>query len=210
MSGRIRLISHKLETTAEFLVPNDLAVRGVPKGFSRALRKRRDQDRAEIEEGPVELGGRPYRTLLPRAVRRRGGELGVAATVRCHRTRLFWSRRHCDAHSGGILQFPMDIMKVGGTDEGSLGALLSMKTKQARHSLYSRNGRPAACEGRSAQQEAVADLSATVRAKPTADLRFHLGRQRAKVRLRQQPQDLNGQGKRLVIAVQAGERLLGR
>jgi hypothetical protein len=51
--------------------------------------------------------------------------------------------------------------------------------------------------------------SATVLTEPSADLRFHLGRKGAKVLLRQQLQNLNGQGKRLVIAVQAGEALLG-
>jgi len=51
--------------------------------------------------------------------------------------------------------------------------------------------------------------SATVLVEPSADLRFHLGREGAKVRLWQQSQHLNGQGKRLVIAVQAREALLG-
>lgn len=37
------------------------------------------------------------------------------------------------------------VLEVGGTDEGSLGALLSAKTEQARGSLFARHGRPAAC-----------------------------------------------------------------
>src|SRR5215510_15564374 len=58
------------------------------------------------------------------------------------------------------------------------------------------------------QRETSAAPSATVLTEPSADLCFHLGRERAKVRLWQQPQHLNGQGKRLVIAIQAGEALL--
>jgi hypothetical protein len=49
-------------------------------------------------------------------------------------------------------------------------------------------------EARSAQRAAGADLSVTVLAEPSADLRFHLRREGAKIRLRQQPQHLNGQG----------------
>ena len=56
-------------------------------------------------------------------------------------------------------------------------------------------------EGFATQREMDADLSATVRAEPPADLRFHLGGERAKIRFRQQPQHLNGQGKCLVIPV---------
>ncbi|HSK04036.1 MAG TPA: hypothetical protein VK932_22435 [Kofleriaceae bacterium] len=37
------------------------------------------------------------------------------------------------------------VLEVGGTDEGSLGALLSVKAQQARGSIFSRHGRPAAC-----------------------------------------------------------------
>jgi hypothetical protein len=37
------------------------------------------------------------------------------------------------------------VLEVGGTDEGSLGALLSVKTAQARSSIFSRRGVPAAC-----------------------------------------------------------------
>jgi hypothetical protein len=51
--------------------------------------------------------------------------------------------------------------------------------------------------------------SATVLAEPATDLQFDLRRERAKVRVRQLSQHLDGQGKRLVIAVQAGEALLG-
>ena len=37
------------------------------------------------------------------------------------------------------------VLEVGGTDEGNLEALLSVKTKQARGSVFSRHGRAAAC-----------------------------------------------------------------
>jgi hypothetical protein len=47
------------------------------------------------------------------------------------------------------------VLEVGGTDEGSLGALLSMKTKQARSSVLSRHGRAAACVVRFAEPRAL-------------------------------------------------------
>jgi hypothetical protein len=47
------------------------------------------------------------------------------------------------------------VLEVGGTDEGSLGALLSVKTKQARSSIFSRHGRPAACVVRFVEPRAL-------------------------------------------------------
>ena len=47
------------------------------------------------------------------------------------------------------------VLEVGGTDEGSLGALLSQKAEQARSSIFSRHGRPAACVVRFAEPRAL-------------------------------------------------------
>jgi hypothetical protein len=47
------------------------------------------------------------------------------------------------------------VLEVGGTDEGSLGALLSVKTEQARNSIFSRHGRPSACVVRFADPRAL-------------------------------------------------------
>ncbi len=47
------------------------------------------------------------------------------------------------------------VLEVGGTDEGNLEALLSVKTKQARSSIFSRHGRAAACVVRFAEPRAL-------------------------------------------------------
>lgn len=47
------------------------------------------------------------------------------------------------------------VLEVGGTDEGSLGALLSQKAEQARSSIFSRHGLPAACVVRFAEPRAL-------------------------------------------------------
>jgi len=47
------------------------------------------------------------------------------------------------------------VMEVGGTDEGSLGALLSVKMEQARSSIFSRHGRPVACVVRFVEPRAL-------------------------------------------------------
>jgi hypothetical protein len=47
------------------------------------------------------------------------------------------------------------VLEIGGTDEGSLGALLSAKARQARSSVFSRHGRPAACVVRLAEPRAL-------------------------------------------------------
>lgn len=47
------------------------------------------------------------------------------------------------------------VLEVGGTDEGSLGALLSMKAEQARSSIFSRSGKPAACVVRFVEPRAL-------------------------------------------------------
>jgi hypothetical protein len=47
------------------------------------------------------------------------------------------------------------VLEVGGTDDGRLGALLSVKTEQARNSIFSRHGRPAACVVRLVEPQAL-------------------------------------------------------
>ena len=47
------------------------------------------------------------------------------------------------------------VLEVGGTDEGSLGALLSVKTEQARGSIFARHGRAAACVVRFVEPRAL-------------------------------------------------------
>lgn len=47
------------------------------------------------------------------------------------------------------------VLEVGGTAEGRLGALLSVKSEQARNSLCSRHGRPAACVVRFVEPRAL-------------------------------------------------------
>jgi len=47
------------------------------------------------------------------------------------------------------------VLEVGGTDEGSLGALLSVKMEQARNSIFSRRSRPAACVVRFVEPRAL-------------------------------------------------------
>jgi hypothetical protein len=47
------------------------------------------------------------------------------------------------------------VLEVGGTDEGRLEALLSVKMEQARRSVFSRHGAPAACVVRFADPRAL-------------------------------------------------------
>jgi hypothetical protein len=47
------------------------------------------------------------------------------------------------------------ILEVGGTDEGHLDALLSVKMGQARRSPFSRHGKPAACVVRFVEPRAL-------------------------------------------------------
>jgi hypothetical protein len=47
------------------------------------------------------------------------------------------------------------VLEIGGTDEGHLGRLLSMKTEQARKSLFSRHAKAAACVVRFAEPRAL-------------------------------------------------------
>lgn len=47
------------------------------------------------------------------------------------------------------------VLEVGGTDEGRLVGLLSAKMEQARNSLFSRHGTPAACVVRFADPRAL-------------------------------------------------------
>ena len=102
-------------------------------------------------------------------------------------------------------------------DRYSMDSMVRLPVR-SRRSLSSRAGSPGGPRRRwslpnskrdTPPRETGADSSAIVLAEPSADLRFDLGRQGAKIRLRQQLQYLNGQGKCLVIPVQARETLLG-
>ena len=47
------------------------------------------------------------------------------------------------------------VLEVGGTDQGNLASLLSMKMEQARSSIFARRCRPAACVVRFAEPRAL-------------------------------------------------------